>query len=381
MATSNIPRTSICLSTLILLNLCLGCSSSEAELGSGESLDQGETASPPSSEPADSMIPDIEIDTLDDGKAALPSCPENAEWSDLEQGCLLQAEAVPVSCDDTIEESGDDDPVSAARALGLCQLDAGSSDEWGLIRAQYTRANGKGEPAELTHGLLERFGSAISPTEGSRLLALSTGTARDSDDPEFASPDGVEHGYKSDTPEGFSAESESCPGIEFETKAYDSVALELELRTPSNAKTLSFDFNFFTYEFPNYICSEFNDFFVVLMDPAPDSAVSRNISFDNVGNPVSVNNGFLEVCKAQKAGGKDFPCAQGSEELEGTGFEHHASTGWLNTSVPVEGDTIYTLRFMIWDAGDPVLDSTALIDNLRFTTERTVEPQTRPVVR
>jgi hypothetical protein len=31
---------------------------------------------------------------------------------------------------------------------------------------------------------------------------------------------------------------------------------------PSNAKSFSYQQNFFTYEFPNWICSEFNDFFV-----------------------------------------------------------------------------------------------------------------------
>ena len=71
-----------------------------------------------------------------------------------------------------------------------------------------------------------------------------------------------------------------------------------------------------------------------------------NIAFDKIGNPVSVNNAFIEVCGCLgnppspcQAGGKSFDCPLGDLELVGTGFgfdscpgcQDHGGTGWLRT--------------------------------------------------
>jgi hypothetical protein len=212
-------------------------------------------------------------------------------------------------------------------------------------------------------------------------LALSSGTAREPGDVGYASPSGFQQGSEGPTPAGFSASAPACPGVEFVQHALDSVALEVTLRAPENAKSFSFDFNFFTYEFPKYICSKYNDFFVVLMDDGVGGEPSKNISFDNDGNPVSVNNGLLEGCESQEAGGKLFDCPLGDQALLGTGFEQHAATGWLTTNVPVSPGATFRLRFVIWDAGDPMLDSTVLIDNFRFSVEERSGASTSPVIR
>ena len=44
------------------------------------------------------------------------------------------------------------------------------------------------------------------------------------------------------------------------------------------------------------MCSQYNDFFVSLLNPIPTGQMDGNISFDKQGNPVSVNNAFVEVC-------------------------------------------------------------------------------------
>jgi hypothetical protein len=101
---------------------------------------------------------------------------------------------------------------------------------------------------------------------------------------------------------------------------------------------------------------------------------------------VSVNNGLLEVCDPQTAGGKNFACKLGNSQLMGSGFgadtgfgENHAATGWLETQSPVEGGSVFTLRFAIWDMGDPVLDSSVLIDNFQFTADESTGSVTNPV--
>jgi hypothetical protein len=175
---------------------------------------------------------------------------------------------------------------------------------------------------------------------------------------------------KSGTPDGFpTPSSAACPGQQInDTKtANDGMALELVIRAPTNAKSLYFDFNFFTTEFPQWVCKNYNDFFVALLDSqATGTPPNKNISFDKGKNPVSVNNSLLEVCQAQSAGGKNFACAMGTNQLLGTGFEGHAATGWLQTSAPIVPGEEITLRFAIWDAVDEIWDSTVLIDNFRW---------------
>ena len=61
--------------------------------------------------------------------------------------------------------------------------------------------------------------------------------------------------------------------------------------------------NFFTYEFPIFICSEYNDFYVAMMTPKPVTLIDGNIAFDQQNNPISVNNSLLQVCTPQNAGG------------------------------------------------------------------------------
>ena len=154
------------------------------------------------------------------------------------------------------------------------------------------------------------------------------------------------------------------------------------MKTPSNAKSFSFDLDFYTFEFPSYICSLYNDFVVALLTPTPTGQTDGNVSFDSQGNTISVNAGFLQVCTPQQAGGKDYPCAQGAGQLAGTGFDvqtNSAATGWLVTKAPVEtpGANI-TLRLAIWDSGDGQLDSTVLLDGFAFEAD-TASTTTTPV--
>ncbi|HEY3494063.1 MAG TPA: choice-of-anchor L domain-containing protein, partial [Polyangiaceae bacterium] len=180
--------------------------------------------------------------------------------------------------------------------------------------------------------------------------------------------------------------------------AYNDVMLELVLRAPSNAQSFSFDSLFLTYEYPDYLCSAFNDFFVVLVDPPPDGLEDddtpppardefpgRNVLFDAQGDPVGVNSGLLSVCRQAERGRAQRPveCTLGPALLADTGFDQGestcaaqqtderdiggASTGWLHTSVPVPAGKLITIRILLWDNGDPLLDSTVVIDNFQWS--------------
>src|SRR5262249_4885132 len=140
-------------------------------------------------------------------------------------------------------------------------------------------------------------------------------------------------------------------------------------RVPSNAKSFTFQHSFFTREYPKFICNDYDDFFVTMMDPVPAGLADGNIAFDSDGNPVSVNTTLLQVCTASTAGNKTFTCPLAERLLSGTGFETHAATGWLTTTTPVDNvrGKVITLSWAIWDQGDGRYDSTALVDDFEWS--------------
>lgn len=283
------------------------------------------------------------------------------------------------SCDSSITAVGDADPLNGARALGLCQMTTQQEKKWGVIQAKWVMADGKTGMNDKSHGLPPSFGTNVLPREGARMLALSSGTAREPSDADYQPVSGADMGTNGLAPSGFPIDSPSCNVItEKDKTTHDAAALEVSIRVPSNAKSLLVDFNYYTFEFPSYVCSKYNDFFVALQFPAPKNAQSGNVAFDGEGNPVSVNNAYLRACEPQSAGGKKFDCPLGTTLLANTGFDKSAATGWLTTQSPVTPRGIITLRFAIWDMGDHVLDSTVLVDNLRFVPDEVPQAVTNP---
>ncbi|MBL8743965.1 MAG: choice-of-anchor L domain-containing protein [Myxococcales bacterium] len=284
-------------------------------------------------------------------------------------------------------------PQEAAKAIGICK--DYTEGTWGVKSAEWVRSDGQPMTGALLdgRGILDSFGSNV-PREGAAMLAISSGAGRAPDDAGWQDPGGYNkdpnpHG----SPPGYPKESPSCPGVTTGSP-YDSAGLRVVIQTPTDAKSLSFNFNFFTYEYPDYICDVYNDFFVAMMSPTPSGLQDGNISFDTQGNTISVNAGFLDICTPAFTGGKQYSCSQGYGGIPGTGFESNtlncgdsffsacseptsipgsAATGWLETKAPIDapGGEI-TLHFAVWDSGDGVLDSTTLIDNFKFEADETV---------
>ncbi|MCC6554623.1 MAG: putative metal-binding motif-containing protein [Polyangiaceae bacterium] len=306
----------------------------------------------------------------------------------LDEDCSGQIDDVVPSCDDNLAVD-DADPVNAAKAVDLCKLAAGPAD-WGLVSAAWVLPDGAPAPAlaayDLGHGIVPDFGPNVTARKGARMLALSSGAARRPGDPGYSSPQGLAKGYQSNHPQGFPKESPACPNVTTGTPN-DGAALEVTVRVPLNAGGFAFDFDYFTYEFPNFVCSPFNDMFVALLSPPPAGHPDGDISFDSQGNTVSVNSVFLEVCGCQggppcQAGGKLFTCGFGTSELLGTGFgvdteaEDHGSTSWLTTSAPATPGGTITVRWTVYDSGDGVLDTTTVVDNWRWVVSANVPLKT-----
>ena len=272
--------------------------------------------------------------------------------------------------------------VDGAKAIELCKLAAGDTD-WGVVSANYVRADGVvAAPGEQV-GLLDNFGPNNLPRGGAKVLVLSSGRARITGQPgacNMASCTGTGAGT---APPGF---PQTAPGCEIGDVINDDIGLEVALRAPTNATGYSFDFKFYSFEYAEWVCSEFNDQFMALVNPAPMGAIDGNVSFDTNGAPVSVNIGFFDVCEncsnwAQNCSGSMCPpvpnpcCPAGGAELAGTGFDtwtglfddgNAGGTTWLRTTAPVVGGSDLTIRFAVWDTFDAALDATAVVDNVRW---------------
>lgn len=297
-------------------------------------------------------------------------------------------------CDDGLPLAAGN-PMDGAKAIGLCK--EYTEGTWGVRSAKWIQADGSdlgqgdGGPygdgdLQLGKGIVAKFGTKITPREGKSMLLLSSGAARNPNQPDYHPHGPLFEGYWKDSqehgaPAGYPKASASCS--EVGGPPYDSAGLRVVVTTPTDAKSISFNIDFYTYEFPGYVCSTFNDFFTAIMTPKPMGLPDGNISFDSMGNTISVNAGFLTVCNAQTASnGQPFACPDGPGELAGTGFDDNtnsAATSWLQTNAPIEnpgGDI--TLDFVVWDDGDGDLDSSVLVDNFVFTPDLT-DTGTTPV--
>jgi hypothetical protein len=306
--------------------------------------------------------------------------------------------AVPQPCDEGLALD-DQDPLSAARALDLCQtteLAPATKQErrWGLLGARWVSASGtETRTPGAQAGILSSFGKGAAVQTGARMLAISTGRARTPDQPDACKGPSCTVTSNVDPPEGF---PQAVPGCEGGTIINDDVALEVALRTPTNALGFAFALKFHSFEYPEWVCTNYNDQFVALVSPPPAASIHGNVAFDAMLHPVSVNLSFFDVCDpasmpgfaSQCGAAPGCPsapspyCAEGSGALDGTGFDTWGDAGatrWLTTRAPVKGGSDITVRFAIWDTTDQAYDSTVLLDGFSWITSGPASVSTEPI--
>jgi hypothetical protein len=280
------------------------------------------------------------------------------------------AEPADEDCDGVVDEPfaecdaglaiDDGDPLNAARALELCAIATPGGVDWGVLSANYVRANGAPATAGVYSGLIDTFGPNVPPRFGQRMLGLSSGHARSASQPNACGSLSCTVLGGGTAPPGFPQNVPNCP---VGSAINDDIGLEVQLRAPTNASGYAFEFTFYTFEYPEWVCDLYNDQFIALVTPPPMGAIGGNISFDSMANPVSVNVAFFEVCAG---------CTLGTAELQGTGFDvwnDAGATGWLVTQAPIDGGEEFTIRFAIWDTQDALWDSTVMIDNFQWIAD------------
>ncbi|APR84136.1 Xanthine/uracil/thiamine/ascorbate permease family protein [Minicystis rosea] len=334
-------------------------------------------------------------------------------------------------CDPTTPDNAPTEQCSAAslfsnvtavdllKAMDLCRFaDAvpatPKDNKWGVINGTPKLVLADGTTAlpaanNVQVGVMTAFGTYVTPQKNATMASISSGTARASGDPGYVHPQNgklanqtggnyngnpannaaldvkiqsaylTPHGGKPPAPAACSAAcTTNCD------KAYDSVNIKTQIRVPTNAKSFSYKFKFYSAEFPEYLCQKYNDFFVALLkstwqpDPSanpPQSPLPEdtNIAFDAQKNPVSVNNSFFQVC-FPPSGAPAGTCPSGTLELVGNGMggwgtdlTDGGGTEWLTNTAPVVPGEIIELQFIVWDAGDHNVDSLVLLDHFRWS--------------
>ncbi len=332
-----------------------------------------------------------------------PSCVQSPKNYDIPgNGCDDDGDGATdnvIKCDDSLSVDGN--AADFAKALGLCR--SGSDGGWGVLSAEYRGGyNKSGKLNNDQHGILAKFGDVIKPREGARIGVISSGYAREFNASNGQSKCFVDLGTMgntgSDVLPGYPKQVTGCTASKV---VNDVIVVRLKIRVPANAKGIAFDFNFFTSEWPAFVCSNYNDaFLAVLKSEAFNGGTPENISFDPNKNPVSVNNDFFDRCTPNVTTGclgdraAKSTCAAGENELRGTGYYCKAAycgimgsrdestgggaTGWLETKAPVKQGEEIQLDFMIWDTGDSALNSSTLIDNFRWEASDTTTVTERP---
>jgi Putative metal-binding motif len=262
------------------------------------------------------------------------------------------------------------DPIALAGQIGLCP-------PW----VESAKIVGSPDPRAIA--IKTKFGLGYKPKQGNTLLMLSTGIAADKSDPSFVKPQSGTS-FKNDAPNPApEPNNNACYLGPDEQEVHDYVELWLKLKVPTNAKSFTFNFTFVSAEYPEFVGTQFNDKFLVLLD---SKSYQGNISFDGKKNPITVNAGFFDVCQsATVCNGKlKNLCGKPVSELDGTGYEDPdfslqpigGGTGWLTTTSPVTPGEEATLRFILFDEGDHIYDSSVIIDNFEWQADPAMDPNT-----
>jgi hypothetical protein len=283
-------------------------------------------------------------------------------------------------------------PSDMANAMDICQVTQANAPlatkKWGLLNASFRMADGAVPPAAVLTtiqnsqtAILQNYGTGgVSPHKGTTMAGMSSGWMRDANDPGYAGtassfvfsatppPPAYLAAHAGNLPSSAGC-SGNCPAG---SNAYDPVNLRLQLRVPTNAKSFSYDFRFFSAEYWSWQCTSYNDFYLaILQTGAPGLPADKNITFDANNNPVSVNNGFFQVCVQKGCN----TCPSGTGELAGTGMElgnTGGGTTWLTTDSPIVPGETMTLELMVFDVSDSTLDSLVLLDNFRWSLQPAV---------
>jgi|GEM_PF-6260651 len=136
---------------------------------------------------------------------------------------------------------------------------------------------------------------------------------------------------------------------------FDVTILELELLVPPQTQCLTFDFQFLSEEYSEFLGLSLNDTFIAELDNTDWTTIGSNIiapgnfATDSSFEPITINStGFASVNAANASG-----------------TTYDGATDVLRASTPITPGT-HNLYLSIFDQGDQIYDSAVFLDNLQF---------------
>ena len=296
------------------------------------------------------------------------------------------------------------DPGDFAKAIDICQTSDGTT-KWGLVSATYSLTTGTGTIDDAQHYLGPNFGAGVPPKEGAALGVLASGPVRSGNgfaDFYTEEANGPAAAYPSDWYSANGNKLPNAPGCPNPSgnQAMSPIMVTLKIKVPDNINSFTLDTNFFSSEFPEWVCSDYNDFFVELLDStymgtgSNANPTDKNLAFytPNGGatkypvgvNLASANAGLFTQCVNGAIGcngtASTISTCTGTDELQGNGLyidstncldgtnegKAGGGTGWLQTRGNLTPGEIMTLRIAVWDTSDDALQSLAVIDNFAW---------------
>jgi hypothetical protein len=245
--------------------------------------------------------------------------------------------------------------------------------------------NGQAQQTDVVTGQLGTYNPATFPVrEGEKMLVLSSGVAAELNTVVYMSTDvngiGALPAPISTNPVSAFEDCAANPALvgtgdcsntidaqwNQGSGANDLAEMRMELTVPQGAYGFSYDLAFFSTEYPVFYQSGYNDMYIAWLE---SELWTGNISFDDMGNPISLNAGFLDF----KDDGGNLVA------FEGTCMRQHAGTRWLTTTAGVVPGEDVTIVFAIFDLSDSILDSYAFLDNFQWGCDGEEPPSTVPI--
>ena len=221
-------------------------------------------------------------------------------------------------------------PVTNTPA-GAAALAAALSGNAVVTSATFETVTG-GTPHAVVNAPLSSF-----PTDGSTFAILTSGNAQFADDPNSAPNTG---------------QNNAGGAVRGDTDR-DVTVLRIGVNVPSTANCLTFDFKFYSEEYPEYVNTQYNDAFIAELDSSTWTtsgttiSAPNNFAFDPSGDVISINSTGNTAMSAAAAAGTTYDGA----------------TPLLSASTQVTPGA-HTLYLSIFDQGDQIFDSAAFVDNL-----------------
>jgi len=305
----------------------------------------------------------------------------------IDNDCDGQIDNVHV-CDTSLTSGHDTSAADYASAMDICD-----NPKCPVV----VGATFYGPNDQYAHRITAHMGSNFSPHKGSYMVFLSSGTADDDiDTPSYTPGDGTDLQNTFTHPAPLKANQNVNPcgtGKDEPTTVNDYSELRLTLKAPINAGSFTFDFNFFSEEYPEYVCHGFNDTFLAMLT-SQQYTTPTQIAFDANNHRINVNNSFFQDCTTIVSGdnlGYTHTCTGALSLLNKTGYEIEygqtaftlgndnkgsGATDWLNTTAPIQPGETFTLSFIIFDEGDGLMDSAINLDNFRWHSTTLSSPVT-----